>query len=143
MEELEALRKLVEDQNYESALVLIDEMDEMAKDDKINKIESFLEILLIHLIKQHAEKRSTNSWERSIANALRGIYKSNKRRESKGFYLNQNDLQNAIEESYSFALKEAAQESFGGAFSAKVLSEMIDSEAIKEESLNKILNYEV
>jgi len=41
MEELETLRKLIEEQDYTSALTLIDEMDEMAKDDKITKIESF------------------------------------------------------------------------------------------------------
>ncbi|MCU0468961.1 MAG: hypothetical protein MUF58_10185 [Arcicella sp.] len=41
MEELEALRKMVEQHDYTAALALIDEMDEMAKDDKIVKIESF------------------------------------------------------------------------------------------------------
>lgn len=143
MEELEALRKLVEEHNYDAALVLISEMDEMAKDDKINKVESFLEILLIHLIKQHAEKRSSNSWDRSIRNSVRGIAKSNKRRSAKGSYLTTPELKEAIDESFSGAVSDAADEAFGGAFSAKVLLEMIDSEAIKKEALDKILNYEV
>jgi len=38
MEELEALRKMVEQHDYTAALALIDEMDEMARDDKIVKV---------------------------------------------------------------------------------------------------------
>jgi len=142
MEELEALRKMVEAHDYSAALTLIDEMNEMAKDDKIVKIESFLEILLIHLIKQKAEKQSTKSWDKSIENSLRGIFKSNKRRSAKGFYLKSDELADLIEETYSFALKSAADEAFGGAYAAKILAEMIDSDAIKKEALDLILNYE-
>ena len=143
MEELEALRKMVEDHDYSAALILIDEMDEMAKDDKIAKVESFLRILLIHLIKRSAEKRTTQSWENSIENSLYGIVRANGRRGSKGNYLKNDELANIIEEIYKKPLKDAAQEAFGGAFSAKVLSEMIDSEAIKKEALDLILNYEL
>ena len=49
----------------------VEEMEEMAKDDKINKIYSFTVIMLLHLIKKHAEKRTTRSWEYSIWNASR------------------------------------------------------------------------
>jgi hypothetical protein len=45
-------------------------MDEMSRDDKINKIISYMRVLLIHLIKQAVEKRSTRSWEDSIEDAL-------------------------------------------------------------------------
>jgi Domain of unknown function DUF29 len=143
MEELEALRKLIEEHDYTHALALIDEMDEMAKDDKITKIEAYIKILLIHLIKENAEKRTSSSWKRSIDYALDGIYESNKRRKAGGNYLSDQEIMNAINDRFSRALKEASQEAFGGAFSTKVLSEMIDSEAIKKEALDKILNYEV
>lgn len=143
MEELEALRKLIEERDYSSALALIDEMDEMAKDDKIVKIESFLVVLLVHIIKQQAEKRTTTSWERSINHALFSIVKSNKRRSSGGYYLKPEDLKAAIDEVFFYALKEAAEEAFGGAFSPKQLLEMIDSEHIKDEILSKILNYDL
>ncbi len=143
MEELEALRKLVEEHDYIHALALIDEMDEMAKDDKINKIESFLRILLIHLIKQKAEKRSTVSWENSIDYSLDGIIAINERKKSGGHYLNNEELNHSIERMYPSAVKWASKEAFGGAFTAKILSEMIDSEVIKQEALEKILNYEV
>ena len=141
MEELETLRKLIEEQDYANALTLIDEMDEMAKDDKITKIESFLIVLLVHLIKQTAEARTTKSWQRSINHSLFGIYKSNKRRNAGGFYLKPEELETAIDESFSFSLKEAADEAFGGAYSAEQLSSMIDAEKIKQEALNQITAY--
>jgi len=47
-------------------------MTEMSKDDKLNKIFSFsIMILIIHLIKQQAEKRTTRSWEVSIIDELK------------------------------------------------------------------------
>lgn len=52
MEELLELRSYIEQGRYADALVLIGEMEEMSRDEKINKIESFLQILLLHLIKQ-------------------------------------------------------------------------------------------
>jgi hypothetical protein len=118
-------------------------MDEMAKDDKISKVKSFLVVLLVHLIKQNAEKRTTSSWERSINHSLFGIINTNKRKSAGGYYLNEEELIESINYTFKFALKEASTEAFGGAFSAKILSEMIDSEAIKKEALEKILNYEV
>ena len=141
MEELEALRKMVEAHDYSAALALIDEMDEMAKDDKIVKIESFLKILLIHLIKKQAEKRTTKSWERSIRNAKDGVQSSNKRRNSKGFYLSEDNLQEAIDEIFNKSLRDAADEAFEGDFSAKELAQMINEQQIKTEALSLILNY--
>lgn len=141
MEELETLRKLIEEQDYAGALTLIDEMDEMAKDDKIAKVESFLAVLLIHLIKQKAESRLTSSWQRSINHALFGIFKANKRRSAGGFYLKPEELKAAIDESFSFSLKEAAEEAFGGAYNAEQLLAMVDAERIKEEAFDLIIHY--
>lgn len=143
MEELETLRKLIEEQDYTGALTLVDEMDEMAKDDKIAKIESFLTILLIHLIKQKSEKRSTNSWERSVNHALFGIVKANKRRSAGGFYLKPDELKQAIDESFSFSLREASEEAFRGVYTAEQLADMIDVDVIKQEALEKILTYKL
>ncbi|MCP1382873.1 DUF29 family protein [Runella salmonicolor] len=142
MEELEALRKMVEAHDYSAALALIDEMDEMAKDDKIVKIQAYIKILLIHLIKQTAEKRTTKSWKRSIANALDGIYSSNKRHRAKGFYLTPEELNEAIEDRFNRSLSEAADEAFEGELSPQDLLKTIDKEAIKKEALDLILTYE-
>ena len=52
MEELLRLRKYIEHGQYTDALLLVGEMEEMSRDDKVQKIESFLQILLVHLIEQ-------------------------------------------------------------------------------------------
>lgn len=59
MEELLELKNLLISGNIAEALLLVEEMTEMSKDDKLNKIISFGIILLLHLIKQQAEKRTT------------------------------------------------------------------------------------
>src|SRR5437870_4524575 len=66
MDELAELRTLLAEGRIEEALLLVDELDEMSREDKINKISSYMRILLIHLIKQHGEQRSTRSWEVSV-----------------------------------------------------------------------------
>jgi hypothetical protein len=86
MEELLELKALLTGGNISEALLLVEEMTEMSKDDKLNKIFSFSIILLLHLIKQQAEKRTTRSWEVSIRNSVRQIQRSNKRRKASGNY---------------------------------------------------------
>ena len=71
MEELFILKELFLSGKVTDALVLVEELTEMSKDDKLNKIFSFGKILLLHLIKQAAEKRKTRSWDLSIANAVK------------------------------------------------------------------------
>ena len=75
-----------------SALALVEEMTEMGKDDKINKITSYAKILLIHLINRQAEKRTTRSWDLSIENSIDEIQKTNRRRKSGGTYLSSEEL---------------------------------------------------
>ncbi len=139
MEELFELRTHIETGHYAEALVLLGEMEEMSREDKINKIESFLDVLLIHLIKQQAEKRTTRSWNASIHNALRQIEKTNKRRKSGGYYLSEDELKASIEESYQASLKYASVEAFGGAFDETELARMVDESKIKQEALELIL----
>jgi len=59
MEELQELRHYIEERRYADALALVDELEEMSRDDKVNRIDSFAQILLLQLIKQGAEKRTT------------------------------------------------------------------------------------
>ena len=80
MEELAELRNYIQSERYAEALLLIDELEEMSKEDKLNKIHSHVIILLLHLIKKHAEQRSSRSWEFSIANSIHQITRINKRR---------------------------------------------------------------
>jgi hypothetical protein len=68
-EELEQLRQYLETGQLDAAFGLLDEMDEMSRNDKIHKIQSAMHVLLVHLIEQAAEHRTTPVWERSIRNA--------------------------------------------------------------------------
>lgn len=139
MEELMELRTCIEQGRYADALTLVGEMDEMSRDDKINKIVSHIEILLIHLIKKHAENRSTRSWEISIRNSLRAIQRSNKRRRAGGTYLNEKELQDAINEIYQTALDTASLEAFEGQYDELELGRKIDEKKLKGEALHLIL----
>ncbi len=138
MEELQTLRGYIEQQAYPQALALIEDMEEMSRDDKINKIDSFVTVLLLHLIKKQAENRLTRSWELSILNNARQIIKTNKRRKSGGTYLSREELAAVINEAYPFALKGAAVEAFEGVYSANQLGQMVTQAAIEQEALSLI-----
>ncbi|MEH2165410.1 MAG: DUF29 family protein [Nostoc sp.] len=138
MEELLELRQLLKQGKIHEALLLVDELEEMSLGDKINKIDSYSVILLIHLIKQKAEKRSTRSWDVSIENTVREINKINKRRKSGGFYLNQAELMDILEQGYQVALKRAALEAFEGRYEAQELAAMVDQQETLAEALKLI-----
>jgi hypothetical protein len=139
MEELLELRAHIEQGRYTEALALIGEMEEMSRDDKINKIEGFLHILLVHLIKQHAEQRSTRSWEVSIKNTVDGVNRVNKRRKAGGYYLTRDELKESIDEIYPTSLRQASLEAFEGRYDDSELATKIDEHKIKKEALQKVL----
>lgn len=139
MEELLELKSHLERGNYEEALILIGEMEEMSREDKINKIGSFIEILLIHLMKQHAERRTTRSWEVSIKNAVDNIEDVNRRKKAGGYYLSSQELEETIAQRYQRALRRASLEAFEGHFDEMELSERLDEGQVKQEALQLIL----
>ncbi|MDM8565396.1 DUF29 family protein [Candidatus Halobeggiatoa sp. HSG11] len=139
MEELLKLRTAIEQQRYNDALIYLGEMEEMSREDKIHKIRSYVIILLIHLIKQQTEQRTTRSWDCSIANSIDEIQYVNKRRKSGGYYLTKDELVEIIAQAYSPALRKAALEAFEGQYTTKQLEEKINSNTIQAEALNHIL----
>lgn len=139
MEELIELRELVTAGKLEAALSLIDELEEMSKEDKINKIYSYCVVLLVHLIKQQAEKRTTHSWEVSIRNAADAISRINKRRKAGGYYLNKKELEEILSEAYGRALDNATLEAFGGIYDALTLGNMVNQALILKLALDFIL----
>jgi hypothetical protein len=141
VEELFELRQYIQHKQYGEALDLIGEMEEMSRADKVNKIYSFAKILLLHLIKQVAEKRTTRSWDLSIRNAVDGIGRTNQMRKAKGFYLNQMALQEAIHQAYSLALAGAALEVFEGRYDEAELGQLVDRMAIEQRALELIQSY--
>jgi hypothetical protein len=135
MEELLELKELLLAGNLPNALLLVEEMTEMSKDDKLNKISSYAKVLLLHLIKQAAEKHTTRSWEVSIENAVYEIQKTNRRRKAGGHYLSSEELKEALEDAYRIALSGAAVEAFGGCYTAAELAAMIDRTSIVEQAI--------
>jgi hypothetical protein len=138
MEELLQLRQLIESQQYDQALKLVDELEEMSKEDKLNKIYSYTVILLLHLIKQEVEKRSTRSWEFSIYNASKQIKRVNKRRKSGGYYAQEAELQEILDDAWETALKKASLEVCEGIYTEQELGKKIDADLIKNKALNLI-----
>jgi len=138
MEELVELRQYVEQQRYVEALDLIAEMEEMSREDKINKIYSFAEMLLLHLIKQAAEKRTTRSWDLSIWNAAYQIARVNQRRRAGGTYLSKEELAEVLSEAYLAALKRAALEVFEGRYDDAELGRMVDRAVLEQKALQQI-----
>ncbi|MFS0515466.1 DUF29 family protein [Nostoc sp. UIC 10607] len=145
MEELLELRQFLAQGKIHEALLLVDELEEMSLGEKINKIDSYGVILLIHLIKQKAEKRSTRSLDVSIENTVGEINKINKRRRSCGFYLNQAELMDLLQQGYQVALKRAALEAFvraafrrKGRYEAQELAAMVYQQETLAEALKLI-----
>jgi len=139
MEELSVLRQYIEQGRYGDALLFIDELEEMSKEDKLNKIFSYALILLIHLIKKHAEQRSTRSWDFSIAHAVLQIRRTNLRRKSGGFYAGSGELQEILAEAFDLALKKAALEIFEGGLDETELAGKLDKAAIIKEAMGEIM----
>ena len=135
MEELLTLRELLVKGDMSGALAIVDELEEMSRDDKINNIRSYAVVLLMHLIKQQAENRTTRSWDLSIRNSIRSIQTKNKRRKSGGTYLNTDELCLAISEAYAEALDRAAMEVEEGRYEPKELAELVNREEICDRAI--------
>lgn len=135
MDELLQLRTHIEHGQYAEALILIGEMDEMSRDDKIQKIESYLQVLLLHLIKQRVEQRTTRSWDVSIRNAADAICRINKRRRAGGNYLDEEELAEAIDEILPSALRQASLEAFEGRDDESELAARFDEADLKRDAL--------
>ncbi|MCZ8192400.1 MAG: DUF29 family protein [Microcystis sp. LE19-338.1B] len=139
MEELLELKNLLIAGNVPDALLLVEEMTEMSKDDKLNKIFSFSIIVLLHLIKQQAEKRSTRSGETSISNSVRQIQRINKRRKTGENYLTIEEFKETLDDAYSSALRQASLEAFEGIYQPEEIEAMIDKNKIINQALALIL----
>ena len=139
MDELSELRDLLQAGRIEHALLLVDELDEVSREDKINKISNYMRILLIHLIKQPAEQRSTRSWEVSIKEALRQIQRTKTRRKADGVYLRRDELLEELENVYDLALERVALEAFGGIYEAADLASRLSRQEVLERALGLMI----
>jgi hypothetical protein len=139
MEEIINLKSLLLQGDIPGALAIVEELEEMSRDDKINNIRSYAKILLLHLIKQQAENRTTRSWDVSIRNCLREIQIKNKRRKAGGYYLTPEELSLVLEEAYPASLDNASLEVDEGRYNPEELEAKINREEILDRALNLIL----
>ena len=138
-EELEQLRRYLEAGQLDVAFGLLDEMDEMSRDDKIHKIQSYMHVLLVHLIKRAVERHTPPSWDRSIRNALFWIPRINRRRKSGGWYLPAEELLEALEDVYEHALDSAAVEALDGEHTAASLGTLVDRDRLLGQAHEMII----
>lgn len=139
MEELLELKELLLKGDIQGSLAIAEELEDMSKSDIINNIINSDVILLVHLIKQQVENRTTRSWEVSIRNSVREIQRKNKRRKAGGYYLTQEELMETLEEAYLNAIDEASLEVEEGRYEATELEQRVNKEEILTRALGLIL----
>jgi len=139
MEEILELKQLLLQGDIKGALAIAEEIAEMSKKDIINNIYSFAVVLLLHLIKQKVENRTTRSWDTSIRNSARDIKRLNKRLKSNGFYLNLEELQETLIEAYTAALDQSTLEVCEGIYELRQLKTMVQEEEIIADALALIV----
>jgi Domain of unknown function DUF29 len=142
MEEILELKQLLLKGDLQAALVIVEELEEMSKQDIIDNIRTYAVILLLHLIKQQAENRTTRSWEVSIRNSVREIQRKNKRRKAGGYYLTPEELMETLEEAYLNSIDEASLEVKEGLYESEELAEIVNREEILNQAMALILPVE-
>ncbi len=140
MEELLDLKQLLLKGDIKGSLALVEDLEEMGRKAIVDKIRSYAIILLLHLIKQQAENRTTKSWDVSIRNSTREIINTNKRRKAGGYYLSKEELEDILVIAYPNAIDSASLEVAEGRYEPEELAAMIDKEAIITSALSKIYN---
>lgn len=135
MEELETLRRYIESGDLNGALAVLDEMEAMSKEDKINRVRSYLVVLLMHMIKESIEQRTTRSWQNSLRLALHQIEHHNKRRKAGGYYVPAEDMPQLVAEAMETAIIAASTEVLDGTLSPEEVEERIDRVALVAQAL--------
>ncbi len=135
-QELRDLRDSILEGRYADALAIVDELEGMSKQAVLRNIESFIDRILIHLIKNQIEQRLTNSWAASIRDSVREIYKLNLKENKKSYYINSDEWEEVIEDEIEAATRTASVEVANGAYTPSQLSEMVDRSQILLDTQN-------
>ncbi|WP_330205383.1 DUF29 family protein [Cyanobacterium sp. DS4] len=95
-------------------------------------------MLLLHLIKQQAEKRNTRSWDFSIYNSIKEIKKINKRSKLGGYYATEEELKEILADAFDTAIRKAYLEAFEVKYNPEELMLKIDYDSIQSSALKSI-----
>ncbi|MFM7372651.1 MAG: DUF29 family protein, partial [Sphaerospermopsis kisseleviana] len=118
----------------------------MSKQAIFRNIQSFLRVVLIHLIKNKIEQRLTNSWAASIENAILEIKKLNMKENKKSYYINNDEWGEILTDALESAIRPATLEVMNGKFNRKQLSQLLNKEQLiltATELLTFIYNYQI
>ena len=141
MEEILELKDCLLNREYDRAFAIVEDLEAMGRQDKINNLESFLTILLVHLIKIQVEKRVTRSWKNSIINSILAIQKRNKLGK-KSHYIKPNDWGENISNCQNGAVLNAARETFEG-IDYQELKKLVNFDKLTSSSVSLLsLTYE-
>lgn len=125
-QELIDLRKSIMEGRYTDALVIVDELEGMSKQAILRNIQSYLRVLLIHLIKNQVEQRLTSSWAASIRNPLVEIKKLNLKENKTSHHINSDEWYTWLEEEIESAIRDASSEVLDGIYNEFQLTEIVD-----------------
>lgn len=125
-QELIDLKRSIMEGRYDDALAIIDEWEWMSKEQILQKIESFLVRLLVHLIKNQVEERLTNSWAASIRDSVLKIQRLNIKANKTSYYINIDDWEIDLENAFKDAIFEASVEVKAGIYKPNQLRQLVD-----------------
>ena len=140
MEELLELKALLLKGDIKGSLAIVEELEDMSKNGIISTIRSYAVILLLHLIKQQAENRTTRSWDVSIRNSVREIQRQNKRRKAAGYYLSDQELTDTLNDAYLNALDAASLEVEAACYQSEQIEAIIDKNKLISDAFLLIKN---
>jgi hypothetical protein len=140
MEELLELKALLLKGDIKGSLAIVEDLEDMSKNGIISTIRGYAVILLLHLIKQQAENRTTRSWDVSIRNSVREIQRQNKRRKAAGYYLSDEELTDTLNDAYLNALDAASLEVEAACYQSEQIEAIIDKNKLISDAFLMIKN---
>jgi len=134
VEELLELKQLLQRGEVGEALLLVEDLEEMGKKGIARNVRSYAKVLLLHLLKQQLEQRTTKSWSASIRNSVREIRDINARPKGKGFYLTDEDLKELIDSAWDSAVDQAAIEAAEGIYNFRQIQQMVSRDELVQQA---------
>ena len=128
VQELIDLKQSIIEGRYDDALAIVDEWELMSKEQILQKIESFLVRLLVHLIKNQVEQRLTNSWAASIRDSVLKIQRLNLKANKTSYYIDVDEWDRDLENAFKDAIFEASVEVKNGIYKPNQLQEIADKD---------------
>ncbi|NEN87797.1 MAG: DUF29 domain-containing protein [Okeania sp. SIO3H1] len=138
-QELIDLKRSIMEGRYDDALAIVDEWEWMSKEQILQKIESFLVRLLVHLIKNQVEQYLTNSWAASIRDSVLKIQRLNIKANKTSYYINIDEWERDLENAFKDAIFEASVEVKTGIYKPYQLRQIVDKVKIIDIA-NRLMN---